>query len=182
MAEYDLRAARRYATALFATAQKQNTLAAVESDLATVLDLMQKTPALFQLWHSQVVPGGRKRDLISKVLGESISPLGLSFLRLLIDKRREEILEPVRDEFHRLTDAANHLLRVEATFAVQPTPAETQSLVGSLEKRTGEHVELKVLIDPAILGGVIVRMNDNILDGSVRGTLERLREQLLQEV
>ncbi len=181
MAEYDLRAARRYATALFATAQKQNTLTAIETDLATVLGLMHDTPALANLWSSQVVPGGRKRDLISKVLGESVTPLTLSFLRLLIDKRREDILEPVRDEFHRLTDAANHLLRVEATFAVQPTPTETQSLVSSLETRTGEHVELKVLIDPAILGGVVVRMNDNILDGSVRGTLERLREQLLQE-
>jgi F-type H+-transporting ATPase subunit delta len=182
VAEYDLRAARRYATALFATAQKQNNLAAIESDLATVLDLMHKTPALSQLWASRVVPGGRKRDIVSKVLGESISVLTLSFLRLLVDKRREDILEPVRDEFHRLNDVANHLLRVEATFAVQPTPAETQSLVSSLEQRTGEHVELKVLIDPALLGGVIVRMNDNILDGSVRGTLERLREQLLQEV
>ncbi len=182
MAEYDLRAARRYATALFATAQKQNTLAATESDLVRVLELMEQTPALFQLWHSRVVPGGRKRDLISKILTDTVSPLTLSFLRLLIDKRREEILAPVREELHRLTDAANHLLRVEATFAVTPTAEETQSLVGSLEKRTGEHVELKVLVDPAILGGVIVRMNDNILDGSVRGTLERLREQLLQEV
>lgn len=181
MAEYDLRAARRYATALFSTAQKDNTLTTVETDLATVLDMMQQTPALTSLWESQVMPGGRKRDVISKVVGPSVSPLTLSFLRLLIDKRREEILAPVRDEFHRLTDAANHLLRVEATFAVQPTPAETQSLISSLEKRTGEHVDLKVSVDPSILGGVVVRMNDNILDGSVRGTLERLREQLLQE-
>lgn len=181
MAEYDLRAARRYAAALFSTAQKENTLATIETDLATVLDLMQKTPALSGLWESQVMPGGRKRDLISKVFESTVAPLTLSFLRLLIDKRREEILAPVRDEFHRLSDVANHLLRVEATFAVQPTPAETQSLVQSLEKRTGEHVELKVLVDPGILGGVVVRMNDNILDGSVRGTLERLREQLLQE-
>jgi len=181
VAEHDLRAARRYATALFATAQKQNTLAETESDLALILGLMQDKPQFSQFWHSQVEPSGRKRDLIAKVLAENITPLTLSFLRLLISKRREEILEPVRDEFHRLTDAANHLLRVEATFAVQPTPAETQNLVESLEKRTGEHVELKVMVDPAILGGVVVRMNDNILDGSVRGTFERLREQLLQE-
>ena len=81
----------------------------------------------------------------------------------------------------RLTDVARHLVRADATFAVQPTPDETAGLIRGLEQRTGETVSLTVQVDPAILGGVVVRMHDTIIDGSVRGTLERLREQLLQE-
>lgn len=181
MASRDLRAAKRYATALFQAAQKNGKLEVVERDLDTVLDLMKLTPALLDMWESPLVPSGRKRDLLARTLGSTIDTLTLSFLRLLVDKRREEILEAVRGEMHHLGDAARHLVRAEATFAVAPTSEEQTALIRSLEKRTGENVQLTVQVDPAILGGVVVRLHDTIIDGSVRGTLERLREQLLQE-
>lgn len=181
MAERDLRAAKRYATALFQTAQKQDKLQKVENDLNMVLDLMQTTPAFRQMWESPEVPAGRKRDLLAKLFTDSLDVLTLSFLRLLVDKRREEILDAVRIELHELADASRHLVRAEAIFAVTPTSDEQTALVQSLEQRTGEHVDLTIHVDPSILGGVVVRMRDTILDGSVRGTLETLREQLLQE-
>ncbi len=181
MAEQDVRAARRYATALFNTAQQQNVLDTVVQDLDSVLQLMRATPVLQEFWHSPLVPAGRKRDVISKLIGSSYHPLTISFLRLLIDKRREEVLSTVRTEMQLLADRARHLLRAEAVFALAPTPEEQADLQRSLEQRTGEHVDLTVRVDPVILGGVVVRMQDTIIDGSVRGTLERLREQLLQE-
>jgi F-type H+-transporting ATPase subunit delta len=181
LAARDIRAAKRYATALFDAAQKAGATDDVERDINAVLSLMAETPTLRHMWESPLVPAGRKRDLISKLLGESIHPLTLSFLRLLVDKRREEVLEPVQLELRILADRARHLLRAEATFAITPTSAEQAALQSSLQSRTGEAVQLTVHVDPAILGGVIVRMQDTIIDGSVRGTLERLRERLLQE-
>ena len=181
MAERDLRASRRYATALFISAQKQSKLDVMERDLLTISTLMQQTPALQQLWESKVVPAGRKRDLISRLLGDSVDTLTLSFLRLLVDKRREDILPVVQMEMRSLTDAARHLVRAEAIFAIAPTAEEQSSLRKSLQQRTGENVDLTIHVDSSILGGVIVRMHDTIIDGSVRGTLERLREQLQQE-
>ncbi len=180
--ERDLRAARRYATALFATAEKQNKLDAVTRDLHTVVDFIDQTPALDRMWHSRIVPTGKKRELIGLLVGAFIDPLTLSFLRLLVDKRREDILSLVRLEVQQLSDRSRHLVRAEATFALEPTPQEREQLIESLSKRTGgETVDLTVEVDPSILGGVVVRMHDTIIDGSVRGTLERLREQLLQE-
>jgi len=176
------RAARRYAAALFGIAQKRGRLEVVLRDLNMISDLMKLTPNLRKAWNSPEIPGGRKRDIISNVLGESIDGLTLSFLRLLVDKRREEILDDVQLEMKRLADVARRLLRAEAVFAVQPTPEEQANLIRSLQQRTGENIELQVQINPDILGGVIVRMHDTVLDGSVRGNLERLREQLLQEV
>lgn len=181
MAAKDLRASMRYASALFEAASADKIVDAVEQDLDRVLDLLRSTPLLRQMWDSPLVPASHKRDLLSRILADSISPLTLSFLRLLIDKRREEILEVVRDDVRRLADASRHVVRAEASFAVEPTEEERIGLISSLEQRTGEHVELAVSVDPGILGGVIVRMHDTIIDGSVRGTFERLREQLLQE-
>ena len=181
MAEKDLRASRRYAAALFATAQNQNKIDVVEKDFATVLGLMESAPALRQIWESPLIPAGRKRDLISKVLDSSVDALTAAFLRLLIDKRREVILDTVRFEMRQMADSSRHLVRAEAIFATPPTTAEQEALVRSLEKRTGDHVDLTVSVDAALLGGIIVRMQDTILDGSVRGTLERMREQLLQD-
>ena len=181
MAEKDLRASRRYAAALFASADKLNKVDTVEADLTAIAELMESTPALRKVWESPLMPAGKKRELISKVLQSSIDPLTLAFYRLLVDKRREVILDRVREELRQMADSSRHLVRAEATFAVPPTAEEKDALVKSLEKRTGEHVDLTVSVDAARLGGIIVRMQDNILDGSVRGTLEKMREQLLQE-
>ena len=181
MAAQDTRAAKRYATALFEAARKTGAIDAVERDINSVLGLMQETPALKGMWESPLVPAGRKRDIVSKLLGDGLHPLTLSFLRLLVDKRREDVLEPVQFELRLLADRARHLLRAEATFAIDPTSEEKAALQRSLQNRTGEDIQLTVHVDPSILGGVIVRMQDTIIDGSVRGTLERLREQLLQE-
>lgn len=179
--ERDLRAARRYATALFSIGKSQEKLDLIARDLKFVAETMEQTPRLMVLWDSKVLPAGKKRDLIGRLLGESVDGLTLSFLRLLIDKRREDILSLVRFEVQQLTDASRHLVRAEATFALPPSDEERAALTRSLEQRTGEDVDLTVEVDPAILGGVIVRMHDTIIDGSVRGTMERLREQLLQE-
>jgi F-type H+-transporting ATPase subunit delta len=181
MAEKDLRASKRYASALFAVAQKQSKIDKVEADFISVIELMKSTPAFLQMWESPLVPAGRKRDLVSKILENEIDALTLAFLRLLVDKRREPILNAVQFEMRQLADSSRHLVRAEAIFATEPTVDEREALRVSLEKRTGDHVDLTVHVDAAILGGIIVRMQDTILDGSVRGTLERMREQLLQD-
>jgi F-type H+-transporting ATPase subunit delta len=181
MAAKDIRAAKRYAMALFSTAQKENKLDAIEKDMTSLVELMRATPALREMWESPKIPSGRKRDIVVKTLGGSMDVLTLSFLRLLIDKRREDILDEVDFELRQQADAARHLVRAEVTFAVAPTAQEQQNLQKSLEQRTGENVEMSVRVDPAILGGVVVKMQDTIYDGSVRGSLERLREQLLQD-
>ena len=93
--ERDLRAARRYATALFAVAEKQNKLDAVTRDLNMMVGLMEKTPALDEMWSSKVVPAGKKRDLVGTLFAASIDPLTLSFLRLLVAEPRNEVGDPV---------------------------------------------------------------------------------------
>jgi F-type H+-transporting ATPase subunit delta len=177
----DFRAARRYATALFSSAQQKHKLDAVERDMSAIMELLQNTPSFQKMWNSPMIPAGKKRGLIDSVLGKSLDPVTLSFLHLLVDKRREGILEGVDRELRAQADASRHIVRAEATFAIEPTPAELRDLAASLEQRTNEKVELTYNVNADILGGVIVKLQDTIIDGSVRGKLERLRETLLQE-
>jgi len=178
---HDFRAARRYATALFASAQSAQKLEAVERDMSVITELMKTTPAFRQMWLSPMIPAGKKRSVLDNILGKSLDPLTISFLRLLIDKRREVILEGVDRELRDQVDASRHIIRAEATFAVEPNPAELMNLTASLQQRTGETVELTYHVNADILGGVIVKLQDTIIDGSVRGKLERLRDKLMQE-
>ncbi len=177
----DTRAAKRYSTALFQAAQKAGSLDVVEKDIYHVVELMQQTPKLHEVWLSPLVPASRKRSLIGKTLGGELDKLTLSFLDLLVDKGREEVLEMVAFELRHLADAARHLVRAEAVFAVEPTADERVALTRSLEQRTSAHVQLSYHVDAGILGGVIIRLQDTVIDGSVRGTLERLRAQMLAE-
>ena len=181
MAAADTRAARRYAASLFLAAQQQAVLDQVENDLHRLKEYMQAAPILNQIWLSPLVTAARKRDAVSKALEGTFHPLTMAFLRLLIIKRREDCLNAVQEDMQILIDKARHLLRAEAVFAVSPTPQEQDSLRDSLAKRTGNSIELTVRVDPSILGGVLVRLGDTLIDGSVRGSLERLREQMLQQ-
>lgn len=182
---HDTRAAKRYATALFHAAQKTGTLDTVEDNIEQVVALMHQMAELKDMWLSPLIPASRKRTIIGKILGgdraDAVNPLTLSFLDLLIDKGREEVLDDVARELRYLADEARHQVRATAVFAVEPTEAERLALTRSLEARTSCQVQLSYHVDPGILGGVIVHLQDTLIDGSVRGTLERLREQLLAE-
>ena len=181
MATVDIRVARRYAAALFATAQKTESLARVQNDLGELQSLCDTHVSFQKMWFSPRIPVGQKKQLSSDLFKTSVDPVTLAFLGLLIDKRREDILPVISTEVRRLADAEKNLIRAHATFAVTPTTAECDDLKASLEKRTGKSIQLTHEVNDEIIGGVVVRMHDNIIDGSVRGSLEKMRVSLLQE-
>ncbi len=177
----DVKVARRYARALFHAAQKLNRVDAVQNDLVTLVSLWNQNPTLEKALESPLFPADKKNALIDQLFAKDTEPLTRSFLHLLVEKRREEILRTVQEEFRILSDEARGLVRAEATVAAPLTDMDHAALVKGLQTRTGKQVELNVRVDPIILGGVVVRMQDTVIDGSVRGALERLREQMLLE-
>ena len=101
------------------------------------------------------------------------------FLDMVIDKRREAILALVPVEFRRLSYELLNIQPTEVTSAAPLGADERAALSTALARRTGKRIELREAVDPALIGGAIVRIGDTILDGSVRGSLRRLRERLL---
>lgn len=177
----DVKVARRYAGALFNAAEKLGRVDAVQKDLDQIVMLWDTTPALSQSLESPLVPDDKKHAVIDQIFGEDTEPLTRSFLHLLVTKRREDILRTVEEEFQVLSDRARGLIRAEATVAAPLSESDRAALADGLRTRTGKQIELDVKVDPVILGGVVVRMQDTVIDGSVRGALERLREQMLLE-
>jgi len=102
-----------------------------------------------------------------------------NLIQLLLRRGRIEALPRVAEEFRRLDDDRQGITHATATTAAKLTPDEVKDLTKRLERSTGRRVALDVEIDPSLLGGLVVRVGDRMIDGSVRGRLERLRNQLI---
>lgn len=175
----ELAVVRRYAHALFSTASNTGAVDQVESELGAVHEVLRATPRLKRVLQAPTIPGARKKALLKTVFGEQVGPLTGRFLDLVVDRRRETILHDIHAEFHRLANEARNILPVGVISATPLTDAEHDALAAALAKRTGKRVVLNVEIQPEILGGLMLRMGDTVIDGSVRSRLEQLRERLL---
>jgi F-type H+-transporting ATPase subunit delta len=177
----DVSIARRYAQALFAMSRKGGVLERVETDLDTVDALIRTQPNLLRIMRAPTIPRANKKDLVRRLFESQISPLTLRFLSLLIDKRREATLPDVSREFRALSDAARNVLPAVATVAARLTTEERARLTETLARRTGKTIELREEVDPELIGGVVIRLGDTIIDGSIAGQLRRLHQQLLAD-
>lgn len=175
----DIRVARRYAAALFGVAQRDGILDAVEQDLTLISRFIAEVPYLRAVLMQPLVSDERKNSVITDAFGDRITASSLSFLKLLVRKRREDLIEECIREFRVLLAEHANTVDAEASTAVAMTPEQQERLTQSLQAMTGKTVRLTTQVDPDMLGGVIVRLGDNVIDGSVRGKLERLERQLL---
>jgi F-type H+-transporting ATPase subunit delta len=176
----DFRAARRYSKALFNTALGMNAVDEVASSLATVTAASKTTPDLMTVLHHPLVSQTRKKELLHAVFGESLMPIVESFLFLLVEKDRAIIIDTVAAEFARLVDAHRGIADAEAVSAVEITEAQRVALQRQLETSTGKQIRLQTRVDESLLGGLVVRVGDQLIDGSVATQLQRMREGLKQ--
>lgn len=174
------RIVRRYASALFAAASKAGVVDNVESDLGLVGYVTESSPALLEAMTSPIIPASRKQQIMQDLFGGKVHEITLSYLRLLVDKRREEALTETESEYVLLANEARGILRAEVTSA-EPLDADQEArLISKLITMTGKKIELAKKTDKSLIGGVLVRIGDTVIDGSVRGQLAALRETLLE--
>lgn len=178
----NIKAARRYAVALLAVAQERGTVDAVAADLEAIGRILAGSRDLRLLVASPIITASRKQAVFRELFGKQVAKETLLFITLLTAKQREALLPVVVEEFLALRDARANVVNVDVTAAVDLTPAQTSTLSGTLERQTGKQVRLRATKDPAIAGGLVVRIGDRVLDGSVRHQLERIRRRFVEEV
>ncbi len=171
--------ARRYAAALFQAARESNAVDSVESDLGFITYSVDDIPQLHEMLVHPLIPGERKKALISQIFKGKVQDITLDFLFLLVDKQREEIVSDVEREYVNLANEYRSVVTVQVTSAVPLTDDERDALVRKLTEFTGKKAELTLSEDPSLIGGIIVQIGDTVIDGSVRGYLASLREKML---
>lgn len=175
----DIRVASRYAGALFAVADRNGILDAVATDLELMRRFLTEVPRLRAVVMEPLVSDSRKFAVADEAFGDRVTASSLNFLKLLIRKHRESLIEECTREFQALLAEHNNTADAEASSAVALTPEQVTRLTQSLQTLTGKTIRLTTQVDAALVGGVVVRMGDTVIDGSVRGKLERLERQLL---
>lgn len=176
----DVTVARRYAQALFLAAQRKDVITSVGEDLKGVLGADLATGNRLRLFlEAPQVPTDQKRAVVEKGLGPFTHRLVVEFFKLLIAKKRLFNMRDIVDEFGRLVEQHQGIVRARVTSAIPLKDAELHDLVASLEQGLAKKVKVDAHVDPQILGGMVVKVGDRIADRSVTTLLSQLREQLL---
>jgi F-type H+-transporting ATPase subunit delta len=174
----ELAVVRRYVRALFNTAQQAGVVDQVEEDLRSVDQVIRGSSRLSRALGAPTISTDQKKELMARAFA-GVNPLTLRFLLLVLDRRRQAFLPAVHAEFRRLANEARNILPVEVSSAVPLEAAEQERLAAALAARTGKTIRLEVTHRPELIGGLIVRMGDTILDGSVKTKLDQLHARLL---
>ena len=171
-------AARRYAEAAFEVAQRDGTVETWRNELGVAAAVVGDE-RLGRVLANPAIALERRTELLVTAIGSRVSRPVLNLIQLQLRRGRIEELPRVAAEFVRLDNRRQGITVATATAAAELTPDEVRALTTRLEQFTGGRVELDVTVDPSLLGGLVVRVGDRLIDGSVRGRLERLRNRLV---
>jgi F-type H+-transporting ATPase subunit delta len=171
--------ARVYSRALFEVASEQDKVDLVRDQLAQLTDGLHDSRELSLFFFSPYFSTQEKQDALGRVLSGADEVL-VNFLELLIEKHRMPVIYRIREQYERLWEEANRLLPVEITSAIELGSETTESLGRTIGEQAGRRVTLASHVDPDILGGIVVRVGNSILDASIRTRLEQLRRHVAQ--
>jgi F-type H+-transporting ATPase subunit delta len=168
--------ARRYARAAFEIAEKDGNIKSWIADLQAASDVIEE-PSMVRFFRDPKV--GREEQLAAlRRLEGKITPHVLNLLRMLAVRHRLYLLPAILRELASLEREAEGIVEADVTVARAISDQEKNEIAGRLQEMTGKRVELEIHMDPRILGGVIVRIGDRLIDASIRGRLERLRQEM----
>ena len=170
-------AGRRYAEAAWQLAERDGTAETWQRDLTLAAGLAADAGTARAL-DNPAVPIAVRRDALHKALGGNVSPHALNLCLLLTQRRRFSILPHVSAEYDALLRRSRGIVAATVTTPGQLPADELAAVRGRVEQLAGGPVELAQATDPSLIGGLTVRIGDRLIDASVRGRLERLRERL----
>lgn len=172
--------ALKYAQAVFELAEEQGMLDEIQNQLTMVEETIASHQELATLLYHPRVPAEAKKETINKLFSDEIVEFLYKFLLLLVDKRREALLPAIAKEYMKLANQARNIDEAEVTTAMPLTEAEHAALAAKLSAVTGKKMILKTAVDSRLIGGVVVKIGDKLVDGSVARQLQVLRTALMK--
>jgi F-type H+-transporting ATPase subunit delta len=166
-----------YARSLFEVAKEQNKLDQVREQLGEFADALDGNRELQVFFFSPYFSTQEKKDGLKKAISGT-DEIFNNFLELLIEKHRMPAVFRVRRELDRMWQRENKLLPVEVTSAIELDKGTVKQIGDRIGEQTGQKIELSAKVEPDILGGIVVRVGNSIIDASIRARLEQLRKQV----
>ncbi len=171
--------ARRYAKALLLIGKEDGNAETYRTELAGFAGLLQKEPNLEQAVANPLYQMDGRRKVLSTVVKKlNVSDVMQSFLMLLFDKGRIGFLPYINEFYQKLADELKGIARANLVSATTLSSDTIEKIRGALSKKTGKEVILEVEQDPGLIGGIVTRIGDLVLDGSIRTQLLNMRETL----
>jgi F-type H+-transporting ATPase subunit delta len=169
---------RGYAQALFAVADAEGVLDRVEDELYAFARATEQHPELREALSDAGLPSENKKAVLEQLLGERAHPVTLNGLSFVIEASRSRDLGKIVDEVAAVAAERRSLALAEVRTAVALTGAQRERLTKALSEATGRSVEVKVVVDPSIVGGAVARVGDEVFDGSIASRLEEAKQHL----
>ena len=178
----DARVARRYAKALFNAAKTADIVQSVDDDLSLISTVSRNSPAFKRLLRNPSASKEFKLEVFTKAFSDRVTAMTMQFLRLLLQKGREDGIDLVRLAYQELRRIDQGTIQVMVTTTIDLNEADRRKLIDKLTRASGKTIEAEFAVDPILIGGIKVAYNNYVLDGSVRGGLDRLEHKLIYDV
>jgi F-type H+-transporting ATPase subunit delta len=169
--------AQVYARSLFEVATQEDKVDVVREQLGQFTDVLSESRELQTYFFSPYFSTGEKKEGLDKAV-TGADEIVRNFLDLLIENHRMPVIFRARREFDRMWEEANQLLPVQITSAVELDSSVAERVGDEIGRQTGRTVELSSSVDPSVIGGIVLRVGNSILDASIRNRLENLRKQV----
>ena len=167
-----------YARALFEIARAEGTLDTVEDELYRFARALEGSEALRNSLTDEQIPASRRQSIVEDLVGGSASPTTVQLVSMVVGSGRGRDLPAIVDSLGARASSAKNLELAEVRTAVPLTGDQESRLAAALAAATGKSVNLKVVVDPSVIGGVVATIGDTVIDGSVRSRIEQLKSRL----
>jgi F-type H+-transporting ATPase subunit delta len=168
-----------YSRSLFEAALDADKLDVIREQVGEFADALDAERGLQVFFFSPYFSTNEKKDGLQRAV-DGAEPMFLSFLELLLENHRMPAIFRIRREYERLWKSHNRLLPVAVTSAIELDEQTVSGIGDRIAEQTGRKVELSSTVDPDILGGIVVRVGNQVLDASIRNRLETLRKQVVR--
>ncbi|RZF58179.1 F0F1 ATP synthase subunit delta [Sphingobacterium corticibacterium] len=168
--------ASRYAKSLLDLAEEQGQLDAVKGDIEGVVSVLKSNTELLAILKNPIIKGDKKRNILAAIFEGNLNPIILSFFYILVNKGRAAILLDIAQEFVREYNETKGIVKASVTSATALSEANLADLQKIITEEIKAEVILKNTIDPALIGGFVVRVGDRQIDASIAGKLNKLEK------
>ena len=167
-----------YAQAMFAVARAEDALPAVEDELYAFGKALEQNTSLRESLTDAALPAENKKAVVRVLIGERANPVTVSLLGFVIDAGHAREIPRIVDELAQMASQDREHVLAEVRSAVELTAAQRDRLAQALSQATGRKVDVKVVVDPSVVGGVVARVGDEVFDGSIASRLEDAKQAL----